>query len=227
MNTELTQTCCWSDCGVITMKICDRNFRCGECPIDLALHNHSSIAAGDASGRPEYMLSIRSLLKNLFYSESCLYLKNHVVFRHLLANAYLAGLSDMMRLLFFNFELSIFNGQEKPDLTPYFELNSPLLKFRLTCPARSMLYIPQKELPVGNQWNLIAELGAIPTDMLLTKKNYINQKMKITEEFLTCLSSSQPDNSGSTVEEQVKFSYELFGERSFVQLAEFLGAEPV
>jgi len=88
------------------------------------------------------------------------------------------------------------------------------------------LYIPQKDLPVGNQWSLIAELGALPGDILLTKKDYITQKMKLTEEFLSSIPQTETGYA-NCVDEPLRFSYELFGERSFIQLAEFLGAEPV
>lgn len=226
MNSELAQVCYWSDCGVIALKICERGLKCKDCPIELAMRSHASPVQSAEFRQPDYLKSIRSLMKSLYFSESCLYLKNHVVFRHLLANAYLTGLSDMMRLLFFNFELNVNGDGDKLSLTPSLELTSPLLKFHLTCPAKKILYNPFNDSPVGGQWNLIAELGAIPPEMVLTKREYINQKMKVTDEFLANLTTARLDASERD-EEPYRYSYEIIGEESFIRLATFLGAESV
>lgn len=35
------RTCVWMDAGVLTFKLCDRDFDCEHCPLDAALHGTS------------------------------------------------------------------------------------------------------------------------------------------------------------------------------------------
>ncbi len=40
-NRASPPTCVWMDAGLITYKLCDRNFECEQCPLDAALHGAS------------------------------------------------------------------------------------------------------------------------------------------------------------------------------------------
>ncbi|MBV6511364.1 MAG: hypothetical protein HRU80_07070 [Ignavibacteriales bacterium] len=227
MKTQTVKSCLWSDCGVISFRLCERNFRCKDCPIELALKSKVSGDEYHDNGHLTTLELTRTFLRNLFFSESCLYLKNHVVLRHIISNSYLAGLSDLMRLLFLNFNLSVLQSAGKLQTSPYFLLTSPEYRFRIPLPAHNILFTPEEDSAVENQWQLVAEVPELTHDLLLSKKEYLSQKMHIVGEFLNRLGAMAKETDANPMQPAFQYSYELMGSEDFIRTAAILGAEAV
>ncbi|GMU86524.1 MAG: hypothetical protein AMXMBFR48_17660 [Ignavibacteriales bacterium] len=227
MKTQTVKSCLWSDCGVISFRLCERSYRCKECPIELALK--SKVSGYDYQDN-EHLTTLeltRTFLRNLFFSESCLYLKNHVVLRHIISNSYLAGLSDLMRLLFLNFNLSVLQSAGKLKTSPYFLLSSPEFSFRIPLPVHNILFSPEDDSAIENQWQLVAEVPELTADLLLPKKEYLSQKMNIVGEFLNYIGKLPKESDEQPEMPAFQYSYELMGSENFIRTASLLGAEPI
>ncbi|MCC6550357.1 MAG: hypothetical protein IT279_09840 [Ignavibacteriaceae bacterium] len=227
MKAQAVKSCLWSDCGVISFRLCERGYRCKGCPIELALKSKVSGYDYQDNGHLTTLELTRTFLRNLFFSESCLYLKNHVVLRHIISNSYLTGLSDLMRLLFLNFNLSVMQSAGKLQTSPFFLLSSPEFSFRIPLPVHNILFSPEDESAIENQWQLVAEVPELTADLLLPKKEYLAQKMHIVGEFLNRIGKLPKDSDDRTELPAFQYSYELMGSDDFIRTASLLGAEAI
>ncbi len=76
MIPKSDKKCVWMELGIVSYKICDRNFKCETCPLDLGLRGDNDIMNHP---KPEIQQSVDSITNQLFFSR-----KNDSSLDHLL-----------------------------------------------------------------------------------------------------------------------------------------------
>ncbi|MHC1739038.1 MAG: hypothetical protein AB9882_13615 [Ignavibacteriaceae bacterium] len=101
-----TQKCIWMSNGLLDYKLCDRNFDCENCKLDIAMRNaapsdlQEKTENGVRSMEPEfYIQHLLHRLSDVNYSQNFLSLKNQILARNVFDSSYYFGLSPLVNLL--------------------------------------------------------------------------------------------------------------------------------
>ena len=101
-----TQKCIWMSNGLLDYKLCDRNFNCENCSLDIAMRNAATSDvlekpdSGIRSMEPEfYIQHLLHRLSDVDYSPNFLNMKNQILARNVFSSSYYLGLTPLVNLL--------------------------------------------------------------------------------------------------------------------------------
>jgi hypothetical protein len=94
-NSEILK-CIWMSSGIIEYKLCDKNFDCENCPVDIEFGNFSSDGKHPSVRVPDIINIILNKLESIKYDTQIIYLKNHLIARQIQPNTYYLGVSPVL-----------------------------------------------------------------------------------------------------------------------------------
>jgi hypothetical protein len=97
--------CIWMSSGIVDYKLCDKNFDCEDCQFDKVIRNLSvdpKQKSFYADNEVSILDSLINKVKSQVFEPKNIYLKGHLVVKHLFANTYYLGINPCIMLFLDN-----------------------------------------------------------------------------------------------------------------------------
>ena len=102
-NPEIVSSlnCIWMISNLIGIKLCDKQFDCKHCPLDIVLRNFTGAGTKEIKGRFElndtdFIDRIIKAVTETEHQNNLIYLKNNWLLKHLYANIYYIGINPLV-----------------------------------------------------------------------------------------------------------------------------------
>lgn len=223
--------CIWMQSGIITYKLCNKNFNCDKCALDKVMRN-VEINLDDLEEK--YVQSYddiiqRTLIKinQQIYSDTNIHLKRNLILRNLYDKTYYLGFNPIAEIILDN--ISSFQTSDKKIIKqgePLLKIAGDWGKYTIESPINvcTVANLDLKKDETAKNWFCIVEVE--PEELnkaIMSESDFLNQSSEIESVFSNC--KEVWPKVGITLNdggEQVKYIHNVIGNELYLKILQQL-----